>query len=346
MKKQQKASENEPISDKASHHELNMTAAENVEALPVVVIRHFSARVRRQSAPVEEILTEWAAELIEKQVAHVILISDNRENAKQAAKALPTRPFHVIPLPDADTTSSLLFVKQKLHDHGLDTEFTQDQIAYVERLGGRASELESLIHKIRAGQRVEDAVEEIIDRGAGELRKKAFGDDEEDSKPWTREQAWKIVKLLSKQSEVSYYDVLLDVPFKGEESALREMEHCEIISIGTLNARPSVIKPGKPVLRWVFERLASDPIFAATQEISYNSKLISNYEKTIKNCEDELISVEPLATETSFGWIFPRYGSLQGRVRYLTSKLQSTQKKIEALEKINTDLRVILSRGD
>jgi hypothetical protein len=113
-------------------------------------------------------------------------------------------------------------------------------------------QLPQLIHKIRAGQRVEDAVEEIIDRGVGELRKKAFGDDEEDSKPWTREQAWKIVKLLSKQSEVSqyrvhmcpperpsfqvsYYDVLLDVPFKGEESALREMEHFEIISIGILN---------------------------------------------------------------------------------------------------------------
>jgi hypothetical protein len=64
-----------------------------------------------------------------------------------------------------------------------------------------------LIHKVRAGQRVEDAVEEIIERGVSELRKKAFGDDEEDSKrlPWTREQAWTIIKLLSKQSEVSQY---------------------------------------------------------------------------------------------------------------------------------------------
>lgn len=256
-----------------------------------------------------------------------------------------------------------------------------------------------LIHKVRAGQRVEEAVEEIIDRGVSELRKKAFGDDEEDSKrlPWTREQAWKIIKLLSKQSEVSqyhmqmcppdwpsfqvsYYDVLLDVPFKGEESALREMEHYEIVSTGTLNGtfttrlffelpsqlmlgRPSVIKPGKPVLRWVFERLASgwvdchkpiahshvispDPIFAATQEISYNSNLISNYEKTIRGCEDELISIKPIATEKSFGWILPRYGGLQARARYLTLKIQSTQKKIEALEKTNTDLRVILCRGD
>ena len=63
-----------------------------------------------------------------------------------------------------------------------------------------------LIHKIRNGLRVEDAVEEIVDRGVNELRKKAFGEDEEESKhlPWTREQAWKIVRLLSEQSEVRY----------------------------------------------------------------------------------------------------------------------------------------------
>jgi hypothetical protein len=43
------------------------------------------------------------------------------------------------------------------------------------------------------------------------LRKKAFGEDEEEAKrlPWTRQQAWKIVKLLSEQSEVSLTFVVL-----------------------------------------------------------------------------------------------------------------------------------------
>ena len=35
-------------------------------------------------------------------------------------------------------------VKQKLHDSGVDINFTQQQLADIERLGGRASDLESV----------------------------------------------------------------------------------------------------------------------------------------------------------------------------------------------------------
>lgn len=61
-----------------------------------------------------------------------------------------------------------------------------------------------LIHKIRSGQQIREAVEDIINRGVGELQKNAFGDDLEDAKtlPWSREQAWIVLKQLSKQEEV------------------------------------------------------------------------------------------------------------------------------------------------
>ena len=52
---------------------------------------------------------------------------------------------------------------------------------------------------------VEEAVDDIVIRGVSELRKNAFGDDVEDAKSlaWTREQAWILMKQLSKQPEVS-----------------------------------------------------------------------------------------------------------------------------------------------
>jgi hypothetical protein len=61
-----------------------------------------------------------------------------------------------------------------------------------------------MIHKVRNGQTVEQAVEDIITRAVGELRKIAFGDDTDDikGKLWTREQAWKVVKVLSIKTEV------------------------------------------------------------------------------------------------------------------------------------------------
>jgi hypothetical protein len=61
-----------------------------------------------------------------------------------------------------------------------------------------------LIHKVRNGATVEDAVEDIIYREVSEVRKKAFGDDAEDAKnlAWGREQAWSLFKQLSKKTEV------------------------------------------------------------------------------------------------------------------------------------------------
>jgi hypothetical protein len=38
-------------------------------------------------------------------------------------------------------------------------------------------------------------------------------------------------------SQVPYHDVLMDFPFKGDETPLREMEHTELITIGTYNGK-------------------------------------------------------------------------------------------------------------
>lgn len=35
--------------------------------------------------------------------------------------------------------------------------------------------------------------------------------------------------------QIAYHDVLYEFPFKGDESALRSMEHAELIAIGTQN---------------------------------------------------------------------------------------------------------------
>ena len=47
-------------------------------------------------------------------------------------------------LSDADNASAISFVQQKLKDSGVDVKFTQQQLAYIDRLGGRASDLESV----------------------------------------------------------------------------------------------------------------------------------------------------------------------------------------------------------
>lgn len=60
------------------------------------------------------------------------------------------------------------------------------------------------MHKVRNGQTVQEAIEDIVTRGVSEIRKNAFGEDLEDAKnlPWSREQAWALMKKLSQKPEV------------------------------------------------------------------------------------------------------------------------------------------------
>jgi hypothetical protein len=215
-----------------------------------------------------------------------------------------------------------------------------------------------VIHKVRNGQTVQVAVEEIIARAVSELRKSAFGDDVDDGqgKHWSQDQAWTVVKALSTEPEVcrtypneksplilaqvSYYDILMNFPFKGNENALRGMEDAELITIGTFEGRPSVIRPGKPVYRCAFEHLAKDKVFRATQEIGIHEKQLSGLEITIQKCEDELVRLKALGDMNS-GWL---WGRRRERERYLQRKLGEASRKVEELERRNRELRAVLKR--
>lgn len=147
---------------------------------------------------------------------------------RQLSTALPSKPLHTVALSDADTSSALAYVMHKLNLGNEPTSFTVEQEKCIERLGGRASDLETvsitfiyrihtanntcikLVYKVRSGQPVEEAVEDIITRGVSELQKNIFGEDADDAKnlPWTREQAWVVVKRLAKADEVSLFNHL------------------------------------------------------------------------------------------------------------------------------------------
>ncbi|KAG6372122.1 hypothetical protein JVT61DRAFT_7900 [Boletus reticuloceps] len=85
---------------------------------------------------------QWVATLIENKIAHVVVVSDSREQAKLVTRAPPSKPLNFIPLYDADTGSVMAFVKQHLRDAGMTAELTKREVASIECLGGRASDLE------------------------------------------------------------------------------------------------------------------------------------------------------------------------------------------------------------
>lgn len=79
------------------------------------------------------------------------------------------------------------------------------------RLGGRQTDLELLIEKVRAGQDVEEATDDIVYRSATEIRKNFFGESEDEAKDlkWKREQAGAIMQGLCEKGEVSHSSCLI-----------------------------------------------------------------------------------------------------------------------------------------
>ncbi|KAA1474837.1 hypothetical protein DENSPDRAFT_841477 [Dentipellis sp. KUC8613] len=322
-----------------------------IDVLPIVVLKNFETGPGRDmKEEVVNVLAHWAATLIEGQIAHVVVVSNNRENSKRMAKALPSKPLNMIALYDADPTSALQVVKQRLQENDMKADFTPEQVKLVERLGGRASDLAILIHKMRNGQSVEDAVEDIIMSNVSELRKNAFADDAEEAKslPWSREQVWAVLRLLAERGEVSYYDMLVDFPFKGDDLSLRNMEQAELITITTVNGRPSVIKPGKPVYKHVFERLVHDTAFKVTQDFAYNTKYIEANENIVKACENELALLKDINTGLDtrhwWKWLIGTRSATQLRAHYLLKKMRKAETLVEQLDKKNVELKAVLKQ--
>lgn len=112
--------------------------------------------------------------------------------------------MNTVTLTDASPESALQFISQKLAGYGKEDVLTKDNGRLVEQLGGRLTDLETLVQKIRSGVALEDGVEEIINRSATEIKKNCIGDSEEAAKAlaWKREQAWGLIRSLAQQDEV------------------------------------------------------------------------------------------------------------------------------------------------
>ncbi|KAJ1023023.1 hypothetical protein NDA13_005071 [Ustilago tritici] len=173
--------------------------------------------------------------------------------------------------------------------------------SWVDKLGGRLTDLETLVQKVSLGQTVESAVQDIISRSVVELRKNAFGDDssEASSLPWTRSQAWTIVQKLAKSGEVSYYG-LLHNEFKGNEGAIKALEQAEIISVRHHDGRPSAIRAGRPVMQEAIKLLVSDKVFNDTQTLMANAGAIESAEKSLQGIEKEIGDISAMIQGSPF----------------------------------------------
>ena len=158
--------------------------------------------------------------------------------------------------------------------------------------------------------------------------------------PWAPSQAWLLIKLLAATKPSSQglrYNELLqnDLLKSSPDATLQSLENAELISIISINGRPSAVKPGKPVYKAAFEKLVADEVLAARMDLEALKELTSVENKAIEKYEAELGLLGALPGAP---------GEVKPRVRWLLGKLKGSQDKVEGYEKEGGRLKRILGR--
>lgn len=332
------------------------------EKRPVVVIDNFLHNAMEQNAVYDK-MTEWAAELVTGNIAHVIFLTTDISFSKTLSRALPNQVFRNISLGDCSLEVGRRFVLRHLqHDDewspGADKKTPEplDDLDYcIETLGGRVTDLEFMAHRIKAGetpkgtksptttrcfcvadQHGKAATNRIIDQAVFEILKIFLLEANTSEQPWNREQVWHLIKEIanSKDGVITYNKVLLSELFKKNgEASIHALEQAELVSVISVNGYPHLIKPSRPVFRAVFRRLTENKALSSRLDLAVLSELIRKENDKIKTFEEELRILEAMRRQ-------PR--ELYPRITWLLQKVHKAQAKIGKYEEDSTALQAVL----
>ncbi|KAI8630860.1 RNA12 protein-domain-containing protein [Xylariaceae sp. FL1651] len=334
------------------------------EKRAVVVIDNFLNR-NEDNTIVYDKIADWAAALVQSNVAHVIFLTNDSSYTKVLSKSLPDRIFRHVALGDLSLDVAKRFIlshitadeatnqKPDNSESGGDSQEKQAILKSppelselddcIGTLGGRLTDLEVLARRMKAGQSPRQAVAEITEQSASEILKmfllpgKSTGDGDH---KWSMEQAWYLVKALAKHEMLRYNEVLLSNTFASSlsapdgEAALEGLANAELITVRSSHGRPRSVGVGKPVYQAAFRLLASDPALAAKMDLALLTELAKIEAKNIDKAENELALLGSL----------PRQPAQTGaRIAYLLAKIEGAQKKVEGFEKEMGRLKKVIA---
>lgn len=161
-------------------------------------------------------------------------------------------------------------------------------------------------------------------------------------KVWSVEQAWYLVRALaaSESESLRYNEVLRSDTFASSttvsdgEAALEGLANAELITVKSYKGRPQKITPGRPVYQAAFKQLRNDQVLSAAMDLNILTELSKIEGKTIEKVENELALLGSLPRQPA---------QTAGRINYLLTKLDNSQKKVENYEKEMAPLKKILS---
>lgn len=222
------------------------------ERRAVVVVKDFLLK-NEETSIVYEKLADWAAALVQANIAHVVFLTNDGSYSKPLSKSLPDRVFRTIALGDLSPGVAEQYVlghlsqtkpKHKTAD-GQEKEQAAQQLETsqdtwglneaIDVLGGRLADLEFLARRMKTGQSPKQAVTEIIDQSASEIIKLfllpnrggsannssiiSSSTNNNNDRQFSSEQAWFLIKEIATKESLRYNEVLLANTFASSTTA-------------------------------------------------------------------------------------------------------------------------------
>lgn len=334
------------------------------EKRAVIVVDNFLHRSDDASLIYDKV-SEWAAALVQSNIAHVIFLTSDAGFSKTLSKPLPDRVFRQLALGDLSPAVAKKYVishlehddqvlagdegdegeKQKVLSGGKYRKDLAELDECIESLGGRLTDLNFLARRLKSGQSPKHAVNEIIDQSASDvlrmfiLAKKHPGGDQK----WSPEQAWYLVREIAKHGTLRYNEVLLSSTFASSttpaadsaEAALDSLAAAELISVGSHKGRPQTVRAGRPVYQAAFAALLADGALRARMDLAVLTERAAVEAKSLDKVEAELGLLGSLPRQPH---------QTADRVNYLLAKVQSSQARIQECEREMAGLKKILSQ--
>ncbi|CCE80229.1 Piso0_003331 [Millerozyma farinosa CBS 7064] len=286
------------------------------EGKPVLVINNYAMKSDKGHDVIYPLIADWAAQLIQNNIAHVIFITDDVGSLSQLSKALPNQVFKGITLSDASTESAKHYVLNQLSDVAGNEGTSIDSC--LGPLGGRMLDLQAFVRRIRSGETPKNALEEMIHQASEQITT-FFLNDTVASQPdreWKTTQVWTIIKLLSDNDSVSYSELAKIPLFASYTDTLSTLSALEKYDLVTLNRNKGVLESisiGRPLFRAAFKDIVQDVQLYKNYETAYYKGLIETENAKITKLEDEVAKISKLSD-----------------LKYLKSRLEYIQSKIEA----------------
>lgn len=310
------------------------------EEKPVIVIDRFSGKSEINGFIYKE-LSDWAAMLLQMNIAHVIFLTETVAPNQLLSESLPTQVFKTLILSDASKENSKKYVLAQLHDRGspatmkvtgeaenneekdndvIDEKKIEEIDDVLDPLGGRMLDLQAFVRRVKSGEEPKEALDKMVEQSSEQITQ-IFLSDKVD--PIKSAQAWELIELLSEHAKVSFEQIVFRPLFKSApEIGITELENNGLITVSRERGVLKEIQPAKPLFRAAFQYLVHDSELSTILKTRYLLKVVGFETGRIKKWEEEL---RPLGKSGD-----PKL--FKSRLAYLSKKIEASSVVIDQCE--------------